>query len=87
VCRRYCVRRRVRSCVRACAHVIAQCVRTQWRELHHTLVDVVVEATEELIRGQNQGRFKVKHLSELLRRADGIHSDALASLVLVLVSN
>ena len=77
----------VRACVSACGCAsVRTCVllarRIQINRRNFTMqtfVDDVVEATEELARfwrsrGQSQGRYKVKHLTELLRRAEATTS-------------
>ena len=56
----------------------ARCRTNQWMELHQTLVDDVVEATNELVRflkvmGSVQGHGKVKQLSELLLWSEDPH--------------
>jgi len=62
----------VRACVRTCV-LLARYMRTHWTKFHQTLVDDVVEATDEdcwRSMGQGQGHSKVKYLSDLLRRAE-----------------
>ena len=63
-----------RACVCACI-LLTRYLTNQWTKFLQTLVDDVVEATYELIRfsgsrGQGQGHSKVRHLSELLQRAE-----------------
>ena len=64
----------IRRCVRTCI-LLAWHLTNQWTEFHQTLIDDVVEATNELIKfwtssGQGQGHSEVTHLTELLPRAE-----------------
>jgi len=70
------VRSSVRQSVRPDARVLlARYLANLLAEFHQTLTDDVVHATDELFgfrrsRDQSQGYSKVKHLVELLRRAE-----------------